>query len=101
MKAKFLLVVSFLLIVSNLALGFTVVLKSGKKIEGAWLDEDRDTIRLKDEKGTILVFRKSTLDFEAMRAASRMQTSAAQQTQRNTNNSTQQTTAEQTPQHTN
>jgi hypothetical protein len=72
---KLLLILSLCLIASQFASGFTVILKSGKKIEGTWVDENRDTIRLKDQQGTILAFRKSTLDLEAMNTASSTQTS--------------------------
>jgi hypothetical protein len=66
MKTKSWLVVTLCLVVCNLASGYTVILKSGKHIEGTLLDEDRDVIRLKDQQGTILVFKKNMLDLEAM-----------------------------------
>lgn len=46
--------------------GYTVVLKSGKTVEGARIAEDAYTLQIKDAKGVILSFRKSTLDLEAM-----------------------------------
>lgn len=63
---------SFLLITflsASLAFGYTVILKSGKRVEGTRIGEDQTTIQLKDPSGMVLSFRKSTLDLEAMSAA--------------------------------
>jgi hypothetical protein len=80
MKKQLFLLLSVWLFFSHSTFGFTVVLKSGKKIEGTWIDENRTTIRIRDQQGTVLVFKKSTLDSAAMSLASRMQSSPATQT---------------------
>jgi len=64
----------FLLFTVLLAAGHTLfaatfVLKSGKKIEGRLLYEDRETVRLRDDSGTNLSIRKSLLDQDATVAA--------------------------------
>ena len=48
---------------------YTVVLKSGKKIEGTLLSEDENTLRIKDADGLTISYRKLQLDLEATRLA--------------------------------
>ena len=62
--------ISFLLLIlvfCQLSFGYTVILKSGKKMEGTWIGEDSFTLQMKDNTGILLSFRKSVLDLEAMK----------------------------------
>lgn len=63
---------SFLLIslfVTHHVFAYTVVLKSGKMIDGQLVGEDLHTIQLKDISGVLLSFRKELLDLRSMEAA--------------------------------
>lgn len=51
------------------ASGYVVVLKSGKKVEGALLSEDERSVRMKDAGGKLLLFLRSEIDFEATASA--------------------------------
>jgi hypothetical protein len=70
MKLRILTILCVLL-TGTTAFSFTVILKSGKKVEGTWIAEDQSTIRVKDQKGIIISFRKDTLDLAAMSRMSR------------------------------
>lgn len=54
------------------AYAYTVVLASGKRIEGTLIDDQQNTIVLKDSQGVLLSFKKSILDLHAMSAANRV-----------------------------
>jgi hypothetical protein len=56
------------LFVANSAFAFTVVLKSGKQIQGTLLSEDSETLNLRDISGVTLHFQKRTLDLDAMKS---------------------------------
>ncbi len=60
--------VGFLLTVS-IASGYSVILKSGKTVDGVYLRETDTEILVKDKDGITLAFRKSTLDLDAMKEA--------------------------------
>jgi hypothetical protein len=62
------LVLAALLAAGHSLFAATFVLKSGKKIEGKLLYEDREMIRLRDNSGTNMSIRKSLLDQDATRA---------------------------------
>lgn len=51
----------------SIASGYSVILKSGKTVEGAYLKETDSEILIKDKDGITLTFRKSTLDLVAMK----------------------------------
>jgi hypothetical protein len=62
-------IISFLvpfLFFSTFSAAYTVVMKSGKTVEGKLIGEDSATIQLKEENGFVLSFRKSSLDLAAM-----------------------------------
>jgi hypothetical protein len=74
MKVKIcccLVVVSFLLLYSKPVCSFTLIYKSGKRIEGTWLSEDQHTIQVKNQEGVVLTVQKTQLDLQAMSVASR------------------------------
>jgi hypothetical protein len=48
---------------------FTVIFKSGKKMEGTLLWDDGDTLRFKDRNGILYSLKRSVLDIAAMREA--------------------------------
>lgn len=54
------------LFVTNSVSAFTVVLKSGKQIQGILLSEDSQTLNLKDSFGLTLHFQKRTLNLDEM-----------------------------------
>jgi hypothetical protein len=58
------LLVSFCLVHSLFA--YTVVLKSGKRINGELIGQDQSTVQLKDTKGVRLSFKKGLLDLAEM-----------------------------------
>lgn len=45
---------------------YTVVLKSGKRIHGAFVAEDNATLQIKDSRGVILSFKRDLLDLDSM-----------------------------------
>src|SRR5688500_13739316 len=53
------------------AAAFTIIYKDGKRIEGTWLSENQQTIRIKDKAGIVLSISKSQSDLRAMAAESR------------------------------
>ncbi|HET6266391.1 MAG TPA: hypothetical protein VFG11_01650 [Acidobacteriota bacterium] len=65
----------FFLIATQLS-AFTVVLKSGRTVEGTLIAEDSVTIQLRDPAGTVLSFRKSTLDLQATTEANHTKSAA-------------------------
>ncbi len=46
---------------------YVIVLKNGKTLHGTFVREDDASIIVKDDKGTVLSFKKTTLDLEKMR----------------------------------
>ena len=58
-------------LIATQACAFTVVLKSGRTVEGKLIAEDSTTIQLRDSAGIVLSFRKSTLDLQAIADANR------------------------------
>lgn len=61
-------VLSFLILftfVSQLVSAYTIILKSGKFIEGEFLGEDQSTIQIKDPSGILLSVKKYSVDLEA------------------------------------
>lgn len=66
-----LLSICFLIGSITSATAYTIIYKSGKKIEGTWLSEDQQAIRIKDKEGIILSVSKTQLDLRAMAAGSR------------------------------
>jgi hypothetical protein len=56
------------LLISDFASAFTIVLKSGTRIAGTWVSEDASAIRIKDEHGVVMTFKKSQLDLTAMKS---------------------------------
>ncbi len=59
------LTLAVLLVADHSLFAATFVFKTGKKIEGKLLYEDRETIRILDRSGTNMSIRKSLLDQEA------------------------------------
>ena len=53
------------------ASAYTVIYKTGKRIEGTWLSEDQQAIRIKDKEGVVLSVKKTQLDLKAMAVESR------------------------------
>lgn len=53
----------------GIASGYSVILKSGKTINGTFLKETSSEILVQDSDGITLTFRKSTLDLAAMKEA--------------------------------
>lgn len=45
---------------------YTVILKSGKRIEGTFIAEDKATLQIKDSRGVILSFKRELLDLDFM-----------------------------------
>lgn len=63
-------VLSFLILfsfISHFTSAHTIVLKSGKLIEGDFLGEDHSTIQIKDLLGIVLSVKKNSVDLEATR----------------------------------
>lgn len=63
-------VLSFLILfsfISHPTSAHTIVLKSGKLIEGEFLGEDESTIQIKDFSGILLSVKKNSIDLEATR----------------------------------
>jgi hypothetical protein len=61
--------ISFLILVLLFAdplIAYTVVLKSGKRIEGTFVAEDQATLQIKDSRGVILSFKRERLDLDFM-----------------------------------
>ena len=56
-----------LLLTVSIASSYTVILKNGKRIEGAYLEENENAILIQDQDGVTLTFRKKTLDLDAMK----------------------------------
>jgi hypothetical protein len=50
--------------------GFTVITKTGERVEGTWITESTSKIWIKDQSGTIRGFEKNNLDFKGMATAS-------------------------------
>ncbi len=61
-------VLIILLAMANIqpAFGFTLVLKSGKRIEGTWLGEQKSLVRFRDHNNRVLTLHKNEIDFKAM-----------------------------------
>ena len=55
----------FSLFIFHCAFSYTVILKSGKAVEGNWIAEDDNTIQLKDPQGVLLSLKKSKVDLSA------------------------------------
>ena len=51
------------------ASAFTIIFKSGKRMEGTLLWDDGDTLRFKDRNGVLYSLKRSVLDLSAMREA--------------------------------
>jgi hypothetical protein len=51
------------------ASAFTIIFKSGKRMEGTLLWDDGDTLRFKDRNGVLYSLKRSALDLGAMREA--------------------------------
>jgi len=51
------------------ASAFTIIFKSGKRMEGTLLWDDGETLRFKDRNGILYSLKRSTLDVTAMREA--------------------------------
>jgi len=66
------------LFVTSSAFAFTVVLKSGKQIQGKLVSEDSQTLNLRDGSGVLLHFQKRTLDLDAMRSVNAIKIAEAQ-----------------------
>ncbi len=47
-------------------IAYTVVLKSGKRIEGTFVAEDKATLQIKDSRGVFLSFKRELLDMDSM-----------------------------------
>jgi hypothetical protein len=65
-------ILSFLvltLVLNTTCFAYTVILKSGKRVQGRLIGEDRSTIQLKDQNGIVLSFKKIFLDEPAMAIA--------------------------------
>ncbi len=60
-----------ILLIARVACGYTVILNSGKQIQGTLVSDESLTIRIKDSKGVLISFNKSRLDLIAMSAANR------------------------------
>jgi len=61
--------ISFLILVFLFAdslFAYTVILKSGKRIEGTFLAEVKATLQIKDSRGVILSFKRELLDLDSM-----------------------------------
>ncbi len=72
-KRSFFLILALpLFLLTHSVQAFTVILKSGKHIEGTYVGENASTILIKNKEGIVLTFKKSTLDMTAMAAESRM-----------------------------
>ncbi len=59
----------FILLTSQFAYGYTVVLTSGKRIEGTLINDQQTTVLIKDSHGVLISFKKSILDLPAMSIA--------------------------------
>ncbi|MCI0414583.1 hypothetical protein L0222_17535 [bacterium] len=78
MKTKwFLCFLIFSFVAATSGFAFTVILKTGKRIDGTWLGEDESRIQLRDQEGTVLSIRKELIDLKSMSTASRVQQSSA------------------------
>jgi len=62
-KVSFLLILFFF---TRLAFPYTVVLKSGRQLQGDWIGEDDVSIQVKDSAGVALSFKKANLDLWQM-----------------------------------
>ena len=74
MKRKiycYLVSLSFLIGFTSPVCSYTLIFKTGKKLEATWLSENQQTIRIKDKEGVVLYINKSLLDLKAMAAESR------------------------------
>jgi hypothetical protein len=71
--------VSFLLVFlisAHLAFSYSLVLKSGKLLQGEYFAEEDLTVRIKDENGIILSIKKSNLDLEATKRINELRSSS-------------------------
>ncbi len=62
-------IISFLILILFSApslLAYTVVLKSGKRIEGTFVAENNATVQIKDSRGVLLSFKRELLDLDCM-----------------------------------
>ena len=57
------------LFVTQLAWGYTVVLNSGKRVEGTLISDRESTIVIRDSKGVVISFKKAALNHDAMNVA--------------------------------
>lgn len=68
-------IISFLVVFfvsTHLAFPYTVILSSGKTIEGTLVGENSLTVQIKDNQGTVLSFKKSMLDLDEMSEANQV-----------------------------
>jgi hypothetical protein len=59
----------FFVLTAPAAYGYTVVLNTGKKIQGTFVTEQQNTIVIKDSQGVLISFKKTILDLQAMSLA--------------------------------
>jgi|GEM_PF-6791460 len=63
MKNTYQLVFLFLLL-ADLSFSYQLILKNGKSIQGTFVSEDTEKITVKDSDGTLLNFKKSSVDLD-------------------------------------
>ena len=61
-------ILCFILLTAQCALGYTIILSSGKRIEGTLVSEQEDTVVIKDSQGVLLSFNRNILDLTSMKA---------------------------------
>jgi hypothetical protein len=61
--------VCVVLLLAGLAAGYTVVLKTGKRVEGTVVSDDETAIRIRDADGLVLTLKKATIDEGATESA--------------------------------
>jgi len=69
-KISLLFLAILILSLHSAVFSFTVITKSGERVDGVWVSENGSTISIKDRSGVVRSFEKSNLDFKSMGAVS-------------------------------